>query len=115
MLMLGLRDVCAISLLIIDCTNLPLRKRPFQQLKAIDYCLSATRYIEPRWGHFRLGAVRTIQVEEWLDSLALAPSSPSPGLPFGSLSWHRSGQVPMSRIKAYLKLAPLSGQSLSSP
>ena len=33
------------------------------------------RYIEPRWGHFRLGAVRTIQVEEWLDSLALAPSS----------------------------------------
>lgn len=33
------------------------------------------RYIEPRWGHFRLSAIRTIQVEEWLDSLALAPSS----------------------------------------
>ena len=33
------------------------------------------RYIEPRWGHFRLGAVRTMQVEEWLDSLLLAPSS----------------------------------------
>lgn len=33
------------------------------------------RYIEPRWGHFRLTAVRTMQVEEWLDSLALAPSS----------------------------------------
>jgi hypothetical protein len=31
------------------------------------------RYIEPRWGHFQLCAVRTIQ--EWLQSLALAPSS----------------------------------------
>jgi hypothetical protein len=33
------------------------------------------RYIEPRWGHLQLNAVRTIQVEEWLHSLALAPSS----------------------------------------
>lgn len=33
------------------------------------------RYIEPRWGHLHLNAVRTIQVEEWLHSLALAPSS----------------------------------------
>jgi integrase len=33
------------------------------------------RHIEPRWGHFQLCAVRTIQVEEWLQSLALAPSS----------------------------------------
>jgi integrase len=31
------------------------------------------RYIEPRWEHFQLSAVRTMQVEEWLDSLALAP------------------------------------------
>jgi hypothetical protein len=30
------------------------------------------RYIEPRWGHFQLSAVRTMQVEEWLHSLALA-------------------------------------------
>ena len=33
------------------------------------------RYIEPRWGNHRLGAVRTIEVEEWLHSLPLAPSS----------------------------------------
>ncbi len=33
------------------------------------------RYIEPHWGNFRLGAVRTMEVEEWLHSLPLAPSS----------------------------------------
>jgi hypothetical protein len=33
------------------------------------------RYIEPRWGHFRLSAVRTMQVEEWSHSLSLAPNS----------------------------------------
>ena len=33
------------------------------------------RYIEPRWGHFRLSAVRTVEVEEWLYSLPLAPAS----------------------------------------
>ena len=33
------------------------------------------RYIEPRWGSRRLGAVRTMEVEEWLHSLPLAPSS----------------------------------------
>jgi integrase len=33
------------------------------------------RHIEPRWGHLQLSAVRTIHVEEWLASLALAPSS----------------------------------------
>ena len=33
------------------------------------------RYIEPRWGSHRLGAVRTMEVEEWLHSLPLAPSS----------------------------------------
>jgi integrase len=33
------------------------------------------RYIEPRWGNHRLGAVRTMEVEEWLHSLPLAPSS----------------------------------------
>jgi integrase len=34
-----------------------------------------SRHIEPRWGHFQLSAIRTIQVEKWLDSLALAPKS----------------------------------------
>ena len=34
-----------------------------------------TRYIEPRWGHFPLNAIRTVEVEEWLDSLPLAPAS----------------------------------------
>jgi integrase len=33
------------------------------------------RYIEPRWGHFQVSAVRTMQVEEWLHSLPLAPAS----------------------------------------
>ena len=33
------------------------------------------RYIEPRWGHFQISAVRTMQVEEWLHSLPLAPAS----------------------------------------
>jgi integrase len=33
------------------------------------------RYIEPRWGNHRLGAVRTMEVGEWLHSLPLAPSS----------------------------------------
>jgi integrase len=33
------------------------------------------RYIEPRWGQFHLSDVRTMQVEEWLHSLPLAPAS----------------------------------------
>lgn len=32
-------------------------------------------YITPRWATYKLGAVRTVQVEEWLDSLPLAPAS----------------------------------------
>jgi hypothetical protein len=32
-------------------------------------------YIGPRWGTHTLGAVRTVQVEVWLDSLPLAPAS----------------------------------------
>jgi hypothetical protein len=32
-------------------------------------------YIAPRWGSHKLGEVRTVQVEEWLDSLPLAPAS----------------------------------------
>ncbi len=33
------------------------------------------RYIEPRWGCYHLSDVRTMQVEEWLHSLPLAPAS----------------------------------------
>jgi integrase len=33
------------------------------------------RYIKPRWGKSRLSAVRTVDVEKWLDALALAPAS----------------------------------------
>lgn len=33
------------------------------------------RHIEPRWGQLRLYAVRTVEVEEWLHSLKLAPAS----------------------------------------
>jgi site-specific recombinase XerD len=32
-------------------------------------------YIEPRWGQYRLDAIHTMQVEEWLHSLPLAPAS----------------------------------------
>ena len=32
-------------------------------------------YIKPRWGQYRLDAVHTMQVEEWLHSLPLAPAS----------------------------------------
>jgi integrase len=35
------------------------------------------RYIEPRWGSLRLGSIRTVEVEEWLHSLPLAPASKS--------------------------------------
>lgn len=33
------------------------------------------RYIEPRWGHFHICDVKTMQCEAWLDSLALALES----------------------------------------
>lgn len=33
------------------------------------------RYIGPQWGRLRLWAVRTMEVEDWLNSLPLAPSS----------------------------------------
>jgi hypothetical protein len=33
------------------------------------------RYVEPRWGQLRLYAIRTVDVEEWLHSLTLAPAS----------------------------------------
>jgi integrase len=33
------------------------------------------RYIEPKWGQHHLSDVRTMQVEEWLQSLPLAPGS----------------------------------------
>lgn len=33
------------------------------------------RYIKPTWGKHRLSAVKTVEVERWLDGLALAPAS----------------------------------------
>ncbi len=32
-------------------------------------------YISPRWGSYKLSAVRTVQVEEWVHALPLAPAS----------------------------------------
>ena len=46
------------------------------------------RYIEPRWGNRRLGVVRTMEVEEWLHSLPLAPSSKA------KLKWVLSNPLP---------------------
>ncbi len=40
-----------------------------------NHLVLSRRYIEPRWGQHRLDAVRTMQVEEWLHSLPLAPAS----------------------------------------
>jgi len=34
-----------------------------------------SRHIEPSWGGYRLHAVRTVDVEGWLDGLPLAPAS----------------------------------------
>jgi integrase len=43
---------------------------------SIENHLTLTKcYIAPRWGSHKLDAVRTVQVEEWLDSLSLAPAS----------------------------------------
>lgn len=33
------------------------------------------RYIQPAWGHFKLSEVRTVAVEQWLESLPLEPGS----------------------------------------
>jgi Phage integrase family len=67
------RKLYAISPPIIDCMNSPESERRFQQLRTIAFYSSATS--KPRWGDRRLGAVRTMEVEEWLHSLPLAPSS----------------------------------------
>jgi integrase len=40
-----------------------------------NHLVQSRLYIEPRWGQYRLDAVRTMQVEEWLHSLPLAPAS----------------------------------------
>jgi site-specific recombinase XerD len=33
------------------------------------------KYVKPQWGVYRLSAVRTVEVEKWLESLTLAPAS----------------------------------------
>jgi integrase len=40
-----------------------------------NHLVLSRRYIEPKWGQYHLGDVRTMQVEEWLHSLPLAPGS----------------------------------------
>jgi integrase len=40
-----------------------------------NHCNLFKRYIEPRWGSLRLGSIRTVEVEDWLHSLPLAPAS----------------------------------------
>jgi integrase len=48
-------------------------KRSFSTID--NHRLLFKRYIEPRWGALRLSAVRTVEIEEWLHSLPLAPAS----------------------------------------
>ena len=49
------------------------RRKSFSTIE--NHRLLFKRYIEPRWGHFRLSAIRTVEIEEWLHSLLLAPAS----------------------------------------
>jgi integrase len=43
---------------------------------SIENHLTLTKcHVVPRWGEYKLSAVRTIEVEKWLDSLSLAPAS----------------------------------------
>jgi site-specific recombinase XerD len=65
--------VYAISLLHYRLHELTRERKAFSTIES--HRVLCKRYIEPRWGQFRLCAVRTIHVEEWLHSLALAPSS----------------------------------------
>ncbi|WP_263359116.1 tyrosine-type recombinase/integrase [Acidicapsa ligni] len=53
--------------------ELTLEKKAFGTIDT--HRLLFKRYIGPRWGHLRLSAVRTVEVEEWLYSLPLAPAS----------------------------------------
>ena len=63
----------AISLPIIDLHELTRERKAFSTIES--HRVLFKRYIEHRWGQLRLCAVRTIHFEEWLHSLALAPSS----------------------------------------
>jgi integrase len=48
-------------------------KRSFSTID--NHRLLFKRHIEPRWSALRLSAVRTVEIEEWLHSLPLAPAS----------------------------------------
>jgi integrase len=53
--------------------ELTLEKKSFSTIE--NHRLLFKRYLEPRWGELRLSAVRTVEVEEWLHALPLAPAS----------------------------------------
>jgi integrase len=53
--------------------ELTTKRKSFATVEA--YRIYIRRYIEPKWGKIKLSAVRTVAVEEWLDSLPLAPGS----------------------------------------
>jgi integrase len=83
------------------------------------------RYIEPHWGHFQVSAVRTMQVEEWLHSLPLAPASKAKLKCVLSVLFNHAIRYewltfnPISRVRTSLKrlrdkdvLAPVEFQKL---
>jgi integrase len=55
--------------------ELTLEKKAFATVDA--HTVSIKLYVTPKWGACKLSEVKTVAVEEWLDSLPLAPASKS--------------------------------------
>jgi len=55
--------------------ELTLERKSFATIENVKGNLK--RYIEPKWGRLRLSEVRTVSVEEWLNTLSLAPGTRS--------------------------------------
>ena len=53
--------------------ELNLERKAFATVEA--HRIYIERYVKPKWGKCKLSEVRTVAVEEWLDSLPLAPGS----------------------------------------
>ena len=51
------------------------RRSPYGSDSQENHRVLTRLYIEPKWGAHTLSSVRTVQVEEWLDSLPLVPAS----------------------------------------
>lgn len=49
------------------------QRRAFSSIQ--NHLTLSAHHIAPRWGDYKLSAVRTVDVEEWLDQLTLAPAS----------------------------------------